>query len=131
MRGGHNGRLFCFQNRDFNSVVRNVGGEYTPVDLAAASDEKGWYMYARDKNGKNLILLRNSNLEQFATSVSTVANTSVQIQGAPATRNYIPVVIGHSSTVSCNETISWESGKWYIYSTSSQAVTVNFLKYPN
>lgn len=26
MRGGHNGRLFCFQNRDFEIVETNLGG---------------------------------------------------------------------------------------------------------
>ena len=71
----------------------------------------------------------NGDLEYIDIGVNTVANNVVEIPGAPSDSMWIPVIIGHVSTGACLESIS-RDGRWRIYSTASQQVTVRFYNRP-
>lgn len=73
--------------------------------------------------------MQNGDLEYIDISVNTVANNVVEIPGAPSDSMWIPVIIGHVSTGACLESIS-RDGRWRIYSTASQQVTIRFYKRP-
>ena len=69
------------------------------------------------------------DLEKISVRVLTVANKSVIIEDAPTTGHYIPVIIGHSISNDCLESVFWDS-KWRITSNYAQYVSINFYKYP-
>lgn len=71
----------------------------------------------------------NGDLEYIDIGVNTVANNVVEIPGSPSDSMWIPVIIGHVSTGACLESIS-RDGRWRIYSTASQQVTVRFYNRP-
>ena len=78
---------------------------------------------------ENLLTQLNGDLEYIDIGVNTVANNVVEIPGAPSDSMWIPVIIGHVSTGACLESIS-RDGRWRIYSTASQQVTVRFYNRP-
>lgn len=75
------------------------------------------------------LTIQNGDLEYIDIGVNTVANNVVEIPGAPSDSMWIPVIIGHVSTGACLESIS-RDGRWRIYSTASQQVTVRFYNRP-
>ena len=74
--------------------------------------------------------ITNSDFEVKGYNVTTVANTSKEITGAPTTANYFPVIVGATQTKGHQTTISFDSGKWYAYSNTDQVLSVRFYKIP-
>ena len=71
-----------------------------------------------------------SDLEQIICTVETKSNDKVPIPGAPSTPNYVPITVAHSNKLECIENIMFNGQAWYIYSDSSQTVSIRFFKYP-
>lgn len=74
--------------------------------------------------------ITNSDFEVKGYNVTTVANTSKEITGAPTTANYFPVIVGATQTKAHQTTITFDSGKWYAYSNAAQVLSVRFYKIP-
>lgn len=75
-------------------------------------------------------LLANTDFETIRVRVTTIANSAVAISDAPATKDYIPVIVGHTNNNFCQDTVFFDVNKWYIYSTVAQVTAVEFRKYP-
>lgn len=58
--------------------------------------------------------------------VNAVANQAVEIPGTEGYQTVIPVIFENSSTLSYNATIMQDSGKWWLFSTVSQELTILF-----
>lgn len=58
--------------------------------------------------------------------VNAVANQAVEIPGTEGYQTVIPVIFENSSTLSYNATIMQDSGKWWVFSTVSQELTILF-----
>lgn len=73
----------------------------------------------------------NSDFVPQVFHVTTVANKSTEIVNSPTTPNYLPIITSVSSSTAHQTTITYNGGKWYIYSNYSQNVQIHFYKIPN
>lgn len=62
--------------------------------------------------------------------ITTSANNSIIITGAPKGSEYIPVIIAHKETNNCQDTVVYDGGTWKICSTVSQNTTIRFYHMP-
>lgn len=71
-----------------------------------------------------------SDFQTVDCHVTTVANTSREIPGAPKSGNWMAKVIVHEATLGCLENVINYGETWHIYSTVAQNVLIRFFKYP-
>lgn len=76
-------------------------------------------------------LTTNSDFVPQVFHVTTVANKSTEIVNSPTTPNYLPIITSVSNSTAHQTTITYNGGKWYIYSNYSQTVQIHFYKIPN
>ena len=75
-------------------------------------------------------LVTNSDFTRTNLTVDTVANKAVEIPNAPNVPEYLPIIWSVSNTVEHQSTITYNLGKWYVYSNVSQNITIRFHKIP-
>ena len=75
-------------------------------------------------------IITNSDFALVSGIVNAIAGQSVEIPGCPTSSNYIPIIVRASVSVSHQTTITYNGGKWYVYTDKTQELQIRFNKYP-
>ena len=125
------------ENTPFNfwSTLITTGQEIFGQQLALPWSRADKNLKYRVKDGGTWedwqTLVTNSDFVPQVFHVTTVANKSTEIVNSPTTPNYLPIITSVSNSTSHQTTITYNGGKWYIYSNYSQTVQIHFYKIPN
>ena len=95
-------------------------------------DHGGTDYYGRVQNGAwtwDSYALK-SDFNYTDVRITTSANNSIVITGAPKGSEYIPVIVAHKETNNCQGTVVYDGGTWKICSTVSQETTIRFYHMP-